>query len=85
MCSWKRKTELEEFSKNLGYRNAHILKERQFWKAHGGPGTYEIDENLFRKKSSSRAENTGLGCEKRFRSIIKYDAPPPSKIVNKKE
>lgn len=78
MCSWKRKTELEEFSKNLGYRNAHILKERQFWKAQGGPGTYDIDENLFKRKSASRAENAGLGREKRFQSAIKYEAPPPS-------
>lgn len=83
--SWKRKTELEEFSKNLGYRNAHILKDRQFWKAQGGPGTYEIDENLFRRKSSSRAENTGLGCEKRFQSAIKQDAPPPSKFLIKNQ
>lgn len=75
---------MEEFSENLGFRNAHILKERQLWRSQGGPGTYDVNEDLFKKKSSSHAENAGMGREKRFYSVIKYDAPPPGRYSNEK-
>lgn len=69
--------EVEEFSKNLGFRNSHLLKERQYWKAQGGPGSYEISEALFKRKSSAKVDNLSFGHQKRFHSVIKSCAPPP--------
>lgn len=41
---WRYKVELEEWSQNLGYRNARILAERSFRKTLLGPLWYDVKE-----------------------------------------
>lgn len=74
---WDRSNKSQSFSQNLGYRNAHILQERIFYKSLGGPGSYDVSEEQFHKKTSNNAKDVDFGKEKRFRSYIKFDQPPP--------
>lgn len=64
----------------MGFRNSHILQERIFFKSLGGPGNYDVPEELFHTKSCNQASNVGFGKEKRFRSCIKQDGPPPGSL-----
>lgn len=70
---------MEEFSANLGYRNARILEERKFWKGQGGPGTYEITDYLYTRQTSSCKTDVMGGALEKFHSFIKHDNPPPGK------
>ncbi|XP_023312944.1 uncharacterized protein LOC111693037, partial [Anoplophora glabripennis] len=74
--NWKTKLEVEEFSKNLGYRNANLLYEREFYKSLRGPGANDVNEEYYKKSNHSVLSNTGLGTGDRFRSDCD-DAPPP--------
>lgn len=79
--SWHHKLELEEFSKYLGFRNAHVLQERQFFKTLGGPGGNDVNEDLMKRQSSSWKDNVGFGSGPRFAKCIEgQEAPPPSKF-----
>lgn len=73
---WKRKVDIEEFSKNLGFRNAIILEQRKYWKSKGGPGVYDIVSTG--QKSSSCMYNVSFGTDKRFRVSNTSDYPAPS-------
>nr|XP_022910462.1 lymphocyte expansion molecule-like [Onthophagus taurus] len=75
---WERMVNSEEFSKNLGFRNAKVLEYRTFMKSMGGPGTYEIPEEIFKKQPSSALENKSFGDQPRFRSLIQNNNPPPA-------
>ncbi|XP_030759573.1 lymphocyte expansion molecule-like [Sitophilus oryzae] len=82
--SWSNKLELEEFSKFLGFKNAHILRERIFQKSLRGPGSQEINENLFKTKSASAFENVGFGSGSRMhKEIMGQDSPPPDAYYRK--
>lgn len=72
----------KSFSENLGYRNAYTLHERKFYKSLGGPGSYDISEELFRTKSCNKAKDVDFGKEKRFISLKKFDQPPPGNKNN---
>lgn len=80
LFSWARKQAIEEFSQNLGFRNPVLLETRKLMKTMCGPGTYDVDENVFKKKSCLVSENRGFGAQKRFQSTIKHNFPPPGKI-----
>ncbi|KAF2893014.1 hypothetical protein ILUMI_13154 [Ignelater luminosus] len=75
--SWKRKADIEEFSQNLGFRNTHILKERKFRKSLGGPGFYDISDELLKKQTSSCLCNVGFGKQRRFWDPLENNNPPP--------
>ncbi|XP_044762716.1 lymphocyte expansion molecule-like isoform X1 [Coccinella septempunctata] len=75
-CKWTRMVELEEFSKFLGYRNAPILEARAFQRIHRGPGTYNIPDDIDKRKSCSVVENKGFTTERKFCSHFKYNFPP---------
>nr|CAI5817707.1 unnamed protein product [Callosobruchus analis] len=79
-CSWKTKVESEAFSKFLGFRNAHLLKEREFYKTLRGPGTNDMNEALFKQQRSSVLENVGLGAGERFTYLNENEdnIPPPN-------
>ncbi|XP_076254015.1 ciliary microtubule-associated protein 2 [Rhynchophorus ferrugineus] len=75
--SWANKLEVEEFSKFLGFRNSHILYEREFDKSMRGPGTHDV--NLSEKMSGSVLNNVGFGSGSRFsKNYVGQDAPPPN-------
>lgn len=74
---WDKQKKSEEFSNNLGFRNAHVLKTRRFLKSLGGPGTYDISEEVFARKSSNRGVDSGFGKQPKFYSTIKSFQPPP--------
>ncbi|KAJ8921184.1 hypothetical protein NQ315_013656 [Exocentrus adspersus] len=77
--SWKVKLEAEEFSKRLGYRNAPILREREFYKSLRGPGTNDINEDYYKRTNFSVFQNTGFGTGKQFPDTERCsDAPPPA-------
>ncbi|CAH2004256.1 unnamed protein product [Acanthoscelides obtectus] len=79
-CSWKTKVESEAYSKFLGFRNAHLLKEREFYETLRGPGTNDTNEALFKQQRSSVLDNVGLGAGKRFTYLKGFDEniPPPN-------
>ncbi|CAG9770159.1 unnamed protein product [Ceutorhynchus assimilis] len=82
--SWAEKVEIEEFSKFLGFRNAKILNERQFAKTMRGPGSTEVDENLYRRKSHLAKDNVGFGSGPRISKYIHgQEAPPPQTYFRK--
>ncbi|GJQ85920.1 hypothetical protein Trydic_g21771 [Trypoxylus dichotomus] len=63
---WKRKADCEEFAANLGYRNRALLEERNHLKRDRGPGTYNISEDVYKRKSHSVRKNVNIGSEKKF-------------------
>ncbi|KAJ8950772.1 hypothetical protein NQ318_011265, partial [Aromia moschata] len=67
--SWKRKVESEIYSKYLGFRNANILAERAFLKRLRGPGTNDLNEDYYKRQSSSVLKNTGFGTGDRFKYL----------------
>lgn len=80
--SWHHKLELEEFSKYLGFRNAHVLQEREFFKTLGGPGGNDVNEDLMKRQSSSQKDNVGFGSGPRLAKCVEGQvAPPPSKFL----
>ncbi|CAG9834170.1 unnamed protein product [Diabrotica balteata] len=64
--SWKMKLESENFSKHRGHRNPELVKERDFQKTMRGPGTHEVNYDIFKRQCDSKFENVDLGAEKRF-------------------
>ncbi|XP_041987053.1 lymphocyte expansion molecule-like [Aricia agestis] len=67
---WRHKIELEEWAKNLGYRNTAILRERKWFKSILGPAWYE------RKDAGSIAKSPNFSKNLRFITVIN-NAPPP--------
>ncbi|KAH1011885.1 hypothetical protein HUJ04_001158 [Dendroctonus ponderosae] len=77
--NWRTKLEVEEFSKFLGFRNAHILKQRQFERTMRGPGSTDVAEKLFATLTGSRKDNVGFGNGPRFaKELVGQEAPPPN-------
>ncbi|KAF5284924.1 hypothetical protein FQA39_LY16879 [Lamprigera yunnana] len=74
--SWKRKVLMEEYSKNLGYRNAKLLLEREFRRTFGGPGSYDIPDAIFKPLLSSCMYNVGFTRQRRF-YCDRMDVPAP--------
>ncbi|XP_050311202.1 lymphocyte expansion molecule isoform X2 [Anthonomus grandis grandis] len=82
--SWAHKKELEEYSKFLGFRNANILHERQFYRSMNGPGTSDVQGGLFKRQSGLQMENKGFGSDKRIKeNIYGREAPPPDTYFRK--
>lgn len=70
---WRCKTELESWSKNLGYRNQYILKERLWHASIGGPAWTNVSDEI---KYEPACKNVGFGRTPRFRpSKILYPGP----------
>lgn len=63
---WKRKANSEEYAANLGFRNHTILEERRYLKSIGGPGSYDISEQIYKKKSFSILNDVNFGYEVKF-------------------
>lgn len=81
--TWTRKLLLEEFSQNLGYRNASVLVARQKIKTIRGPGYYDVDESIFKPCCPSVFENCLFGRVPRFKQMKpKVDNPPPGTYGN---
>ncbi|XP_031352458.1 lymphocyte expansion molecule-like [Photinus pyralis] len=74
---WKCKVETEEFSKNLGFRNAEVLEERRFRRTCGGPGCYDIPDSVFARQSASCKKNVSFGVRARFPRESRAIIPPP--------
>ncbi|CAH1155493.1 unnamed protein product [Phaedon cochleariae] len=75
--SWKVKVETELFSKFLNYKNATLLHEREFYKSLRGPGTNDVNKNLYEKQTSAVLENKGFGANERFKQHDSTNIPPP--------
>lgn len=70
---WRCKTELENWSKNLGYRNQHILKRRLWQLSIGGPAWTTVPDEF---KYEAACKNVGFGRTPRFRpSIVSFPGP----------
>lgn len=66
----------------MGFRNANILRARQFDKSMRGPGSATINEELFRKQVASQKENVGFGTQPNIgKPIWGLEAPPPGKTT----
>ncbi|XP_017782104.1 PREDICTED: lymphocyte expansion molecule-like [Nicrophorus vespilloides] len=72
---WKRQTDCEEFSKQLGFRNASILETREFMAKHLGPGSHEICEL---PRYESPCLNQSFGKQKKFKIFEDLNPPPGS-------
>lgn len=71
--SWRYKSELEEWAKNLGYRNQNILEQRKWFNSILGPAWHDISEaSIF----VSPCKNLGFGRTSRFR-VPKNELPGP--------
>lgn len=62
---WKNKVELEEWSKNLGFRNQKILSDRKWYNSLLGPAFYSIKES---PTLETACNNLGFGRTARFKS-----------------
>lgn len=70
---WRCKTELENWSKNLGYRNQHVLKQRRWQSSIGGPAWTNVPDEV---KYEPACRNVGFGRTPRFKSsIVSYPGP----------
>lgn len=70
---WRCKTELENWSKNLGYRNQYIMKQRRWQTSIGGPAWTSVPDEV---KYEAACKNVGLGRTPRFRpSKVSYPGP----------
>ncbi|KAF5284235.1 hypothetical protein FQR65_LT00235 [Abscondita terminalis] len=72
---WKRKADMEEYSRTLGFRNTTLLEQRRYRESLAGPGAYNVPEGG--PQRSSCFKDVGFGKEKRFRAVTKSDYPPP--------
>ncbi|KAK9754101.1 hypothetical protein QE152_g1596 [Popillia japonica] len=72
---WKRKASSEEYAANLGFRNPAILKQRKVLAAVGGPGSYNISEDVYKKKSHSILKDVNFGNEVKF---FQFDERTPA-------
>ncbi|XP_018329154.1 lymphocyte expansion molecule-like [Agrilus planipennis] len=75
--SWRKKLAIEQWSKNIGYTHPEVLAERQFLQSTRGPGAYDINENFFKIQSTNVEGDNSFGKQKRFRSLVKDQTPPP--------
>ncbi|KRT79409.1 hypothetical protein AMK59_8469 [Oryctes borbonicus] len=73
---WKRKADCEQFAENLGFRNHALLEQRKYYKAVGGPGSYDISEDIYKKKSHSVRKDVNFGNEVKFFHISDYTPAP---------
>ncbi|XP_026317236.1 lymphocyte expansion molecule-like [Hyposmocoma kahamanoa] len=70
---WQCKTELESWSKNLGYRNQYILKQRRWQSAIGGPAWTNVPDEV---KYEPACKNVGFGRTPRFKPPkLSYPGP----------
>lgn len=70
---WRCKTELENWSKNLGYRNQHIMKQRHWQTSIGGPAWTSVPDEV---KYEPACKNVGFGRTPRFRPLkLAYPGP----------
>ncbi|XP_049884736.1 uncharacterized protein LOC126379836 [Pectinophora gossypiella] len=65
---WRYKTELEDWSKNLGYRNQKILEQRRWFATLLGPAWTEVPEPT---KYEPACNNLNFGRTPRFKSYSK--------------
>ncbi|CAF4749411.1 unnamed protein product [Pieris macdunnoughi] len=70
---WRYKTELEDWARNLGYRNQKILNQRKWQNSVLGPAWTEIKEH---PKYESACKNVGFGRTSRFKSRKTFTPPP---------
>ncbi|XP_045784476.1 lymphocyte expansion molecule-like [Maniola jurtina] len=60
---WKYKTELEDWAKNLGYRNQKALEHRRWFNSVLGPAWHEVTEL---RRYEAACKNVGFGRTARF-------------------
>nr|XP_023018786.1 lymphocyte expansion molecule-like [Leptinotarsa decemlineata] len=80
---WKTKLETELVSKFLDYRNAKILYERELDKTLRGPGSNDVNENLYKRQDSSVLANIGFGTGERFKDSDIDHIPAPNTYFRK--
>lgn len=79
---WKYKSELEEWAKNLGYRNQKILDYRKWRQSVLGPAWHEIEEPpLGGSRYEAACKNVGFGRTPRSRPS-KNRTPGPGTYYN---
>ncbi|XP_023938644.1 lymphocyte expansion molecule-like [Bicyclus anynana] len=61
---WRYKTELEEWAKNLGYRNQKVLAQRKWFNSILGPAWHEVTKAT---KYQAACQNVGFGRTNRFK------------------
>ncbi|KAF9817117.1 hypothetical protein SFRURICE_013905 [Spodoptera frugiperda] len=71
---WRYKNELEEWAKNLGYRNQKILEQRQWTRSLLGPAWHEVNEV---PKYEPACKNVGFGRTPRFKPMLRHAVPDP--------
>ncbi|CAH2103650.1 unnamed protein product [Euphydryas editha] len=70
---WRYKAELEDWSKNLGYRNQKVLAKRKWFKSILGPAWHEVVEGT---KYKPACKNLGFGRVSRDKPTTN-DTPGP--------
>ncbi|CAK1588506.1 unnamed protein product [Parnassius mnemosyne] len=70
---WRYKSELEDWSKNLGYRNQKILEQKRWFDSILGPAWHTISEPA---KYEAACKNVGFGRTIRFRSTTNTSPNP---------
>ncbi|XP_048488639.1 uncharacterized protein LOC125491219 [Plutella xylostella] len=71
---WTYKKDLEQWSKNLGYRNESILAQRRWWRSVLGPAWHDVREP---KCEPAACQNLGFGRTRRFQPASTTAGPPP--------
>ncbi|XP_032527635.2 ciliary microtubule-associated protein 2-like [Danaus plexippus] len=66
---WRYKKELEEWARNLGYRNQKVLERRKWFNSILGPAWHDVPE---RKKYEPACKNLSFGRKARFGSSKNY-------------
>lgn len=70
---WRYKAEMEDWSKNLGYRNQAILRQRRRMAAQGGPAWCTLNEPASYQPACN---NVNFGRAPRFRCSKSFVPPP---------
>ncbi|XP_014361192.2 uncharacterized protein LOC106713009 [Papilio machaon] len=65
---WKYKSDLEEWSKNLGYRNQKVLDRKKWFDSLLGPAWHDVQDD---KKYEPACNNVGFGRTPRFKHSTK--------------
>ncbi|XP_050683924.1 uncharacterized protein LOC126978854 [Leptidea sinapis] len=71
---WRYKTELEEWARNLGYRNQKVLDQRKWFNSLLGPAWHEIGQPT---KYEPACKNVGFGRTQRFKTKVSTNVPSP--------
>lgn len=82
---WKRKVEIEEYSKYLNYKNLDLLHELEFNRTLGGPATIDMSVDIYKKQNHSVFKNVGFGLDTRIKDTKRNDVPPPDSYYRRKE